>query len=338
MRVWPPIAIPSPDTRARPRRLDWTYRIARIVLIFALAFVLDTTTGNRWTPIWGSAAILASALSAWPAIRSALLLALAYGGVWVGFNLVRAFADDTSWASTRLDLAHRVESSLAAGRLPTVWLQDALFHADHPRWYDDLATLIYLSYFLVPHIVAAILLVRDRPLLQRYVIVTAALFLVSSVCFVVAPMNPPWRASEAVRVVQHVLFQTPVGASLDGPRSAGGGYAFEPNPAASWPSVHFGVTAVLALLATSVSRRWSIAGAVYALLMGASLLYLGEHYLVDIVGGGLLAVGAWQASRLWVRRPRPTAARSDVPSQPPAHRDRARRPQSESVDGAPHTV
>lgn len=104
-------------------------------------------------------------------------------------------------------------------------------------------------------------------------------------------------------MVPHVLSRTAFGPLLPHSGSPDSSYAFEPNAVASWPSVHVGMTVVLALLATGAGRRWGIAGAVYALLMGASLVYLGEHYLIDVAGGGVIAMLAWRASPGWVRSP-----------------------------------
>lgn len=50
---------------------------------------------------------------------------------------------------------------MTAGHLPGVWLQATFFNADRPRWYDTLATIVYLSYFIVPHLAALILVCRN---------------------------------------------------------------------------------------------------------------------------------------------------------------------------------
>ena len=312
--------------------------MAAVLLIFATAFVLDTGTGNQWTALWGSGAILASIVLVFPALRTAVFLGLAYVAVWLLFNGVRAVADESPWATTRLGLVDRLESSLTGGRLPTMWLQGAAFDPDRLHWYDAAATLVYLSYFVVPHAVALILLFRNRAYLRHLLVAVGCLFLVSVLCFIALPINPPWRASEAVRIVPEVLTHTPAGAWLGPIDGSSAGYGFEPNPVASWPSVHLGVTVILAILAASAGRRWALSGAIYACLMGASLVYLGEHYLVDVAGGAVIAWLAWRASLTRVRPPHRASATAGAPSEPPAHRDGARRQRSGSIDGAPRTV
>jgi membrane-associated phospholipid phosphatase len=63
------------------------------------------------------------------------------------------------------------------------------------------------------------------------------------------------------------------------------------NPLAAMPSLHFAtsVTAAHALAETGRTARalgWS-----YALLLGVALVYLGEHYVIDLVAGLALAEG-----------------------------------------------
>ncbi|MGI8644189.1 MAG: hypothetical protein ACR2LS_08770 [Thermomicrobiales bacterium] len=129
LRVLPSTVARRSGIRAWPWRSRWMRRIAIVLLIFAVAFVGDTATSNRWTPVWGSTAILISLVVTFPVIRAPLVLGLGYVTVWTAFNGVRAFADDVPWAAARLDAVFETESSLAAGRLPANRLQDAFFDA-----------------------------------------------------------------------------------------------------------------------------------------------------------------------------------------------------------------
>lgn len=72
-------------------------------------------------------------------------------------------------------------------------------------------------------------------------------------------------------------------------------HSFEPNPVATIPSIHLGVTALLAPLAAS--RKWRAIAAVYTAAMAFSLVYLGEHYVLDAVAGALAAGIAWVVAR-----------------------------------------
>lgn len=120
--------------------------------------------------------------------------------------------------------------------------------------------------------------------------------------------------------------------------TGGSGYAFDPKPDASWPSVHLAVTVVLAMLAITTSRRWAAAGVVYAVLTGASPVYQGEHHMVDVATGDLTAVIAWGMSGFWLRTPLRGAAARAVPSDASPRRDGGPPRRSGSSADAPHTV
>ena len=62
----------------------------------------------------------------------------------------------------------------------------------------------------------------------------------------------------------------------------------ESNAIAAMPSIHFAITFLLIFPAWHAGKRWFIAACLYAGMMGFSLIYLGEHYFVDVVAGGIL--------------------------------------------------
>jgi membrane-associated phospholipid phosphatase len=76
------------------------------------------------------------------------------------------------------------------------------------------------------------------------------------------------------------------------------GRAWEPlfngvdgNPWAAMPSLHFGASVLAAMLLSESSPRAGALGWTYAGLLGFALVYLGEHYVIDLLAGlGLVAV------------------------------------------------
>lgn len=61
------------------------------------------------------------------------------------------------------------------------------------------------------------------------------------------------------------------------------------NPWAAMPSDHFATALMTAFVLADSDRRAGLAGGLYALLLGFALVYLGEHYLVDLLAGAGLA-------------------------------------------------
>ncbi len=272
----------------------------------AVALVVDAITGGRWRWIVGGGAALTSLLALVPSLSWLIKPIAAYAGVWMGFNLLRARADDTGWATQILGLVPQLEARLFAGRLPSAVLQERFYHPPPLAWYDYGWTMVYLSFFVAPHLAAAVLLRRNRRLFWRYLLATAGLFALALLGFFALPTAPPWLATEAVpgagfgqvrRVTEEVL------ATLDLPfrlYNSGQGdgvrvseVRFEPNPIAAMPSIHFAATALLVFPARRAGRLVGGTALLYAVLMGAALVYLGEHYVIDLVVGGLLAAFGW---------------------------------------------
>ncbi len=73
------------------------------------------------------------------------------------------------------------------------------------------------------------------------------------------------------------------------------------------PSVHMAVTFVVVLALWRERRALAVIGALYAAAMALALVYLGEHYAVDVLAGVLVALAAWLAAQRLTGRP-PTAA------------------------------
>ena len=57
------------------------------------------------------------------------------------------------------------------------------------------------------------------------------------------------------------------------------------NPWAAMPSLHFATSALAAILLAESGPLAGVAGWSYALTLGFALVYLGEHYVVDLIVG-----------------------------------------------------
>jgi membrane-associated phospholipid phosphatase len=63
----------------------------------------------------------------------------------------------------------------------------------------------------------------------------------------------------------------------------------EGNPFAAMPSLHFGTSVMAARVLSEVGKGPGALGWSYALTLGFGLVYLGEHYVVDLIAGYALA-------------------------------------------------
>jgi hypothetical protein len=61
------------------------------------------------------------------------------------------------------------------------------------------------------------------------------------------------------------------------------------NPLAAMPSLHFATSVTAAHVLSDTGRVAGVLGWTYATTLGIALVYLGEHYVVDLVAGLALA-------------------------------------------------
>ncbi len=184
--------------------------------------------------------------------------------------------------------------------MPSVWLQQRLVDGS-AHWYDAVAALVYVTHFVSIPLLTAIawFCLRDRFLSWLVAVLTFTAIGVTG--YVVYPAAPPWLASDrgVVGPVSRVsslgwdyLHLDAVGrlvvAGQDGS-----------NPVAAMPSLHAGSALLVALfLWPHVRAPARVALLAYPVLMGISLVYMGEHYVVDVVAGWLTAVAAMAVATL----------------------------------------
>ncbi|HEY8771378.1 MAG TPA: phosphatase PAP2 family protein, partial [Thermoleophilaceae bacterium] len=71
-------------------------------------------------------------------------------------------------------------------------------------------------------------------------------------------------------------------------------HSLQGNPFAAMPSLHFGTSVMAARLLSGVGRRPAALGWAYASTLGFGLVYLGEHYVIDLIAGFALAEAVWR--------------------------------------------
>jgi membrane-associated phospholipid phosphatase len=250
---------------------------------------------------------------------------------WLPFLLVllfydqsRAIADTMGMPLHEADIAH-AERWLFGGEVPTVWLQHHLYTPMHVHWYDALATLTYTSHFVVTPVLAAVLWVRTRRVWMRYISRVILLSFTGLATYILFPEAPPWLAAK------DGYLQPVARLSARGWQYLHAGFADRllaagqnggANPVAAMPSLHLAFSFLAALTVYELVRwRWRWLIWLYPTTMAWTLMYTGEHYLIDLVFGALYALGchwvlSWAESWWHARR----AQRRGVPVGAPAER------------------
>ena len=206
-------------------------------------------------------------------------------------------------------MAIHVDTWLGGGELPTARLQHALcgepcLKHSEPRWYDLFFTTVYATHFLAGLTIAAVLWLRNRSewirWMRRYLVINFGALAV----YIVYPMMPPWMASEEGHLPTEVSRITARGWHDIGLGRVDLILQGVGNPVAAMPSLHAGITFLIAAYGIQRLRsswRWLLA--LYPLAMSTALVYNAEHYVIDILAGyavaGLVLWGCarWEHSR-----------------------------------------
>ena len=252
-----------------------------------------STRGSRHGPV-------AQLLIAWSPLSTILVAYLV--AAWVSAPL----SDPTDPAgANRLGFALHVLGPARAdealwGTVPSVWLQER-WAPGGPHWYDAVAALTWVTHFVSIPLATALVWFRLRDHFRAWLVAVITFTLVGIAGYVVYPAAPPWWASQRGRIGDVERIST-VGWDFLGLGPVGDLSALAQaasNPVAAMPSLHAGAVLLIAgFLVPLVARRWALALAAYVVLMAATLVYTGEHYVVDVLAGWAVAALALAASRL----------------------------------------
>jgi membrane-associated phospholipid phosphatase len=235
--------------------------------------------------------------------------------MWAYLAAYKSPHDDADTQAERVHVRYPIVADrvLGLGELPTVRLQRALARIgpEGAEWrgLDQVLVWAHWSWFLVPHGSLLYILARRPERFTRAAVMTYAVFNVGASFYWVAPTAPPWYAADVdeqtgagATEVRRMMVEYGEWFWRDGWGSL---YSvFGGNPLAAMPSLHFATSAMAALLLTEVGPVAGALGFAYTGTLGFALVYLGEHYLVDLLAGAALTV----AVRRWGPRAGPTLA------------------------------
>jgi membrane-associated phospholipid phosphatase len=207
----------------------------------------------------------------------------------------------------RVDYVVDIDTFLGGGLTPTVRLQRWLSRPGRITPLDRPLVWAHWLWFFVPHSCTAYILAFRPERFPRAAAQMYAVFDVGAIFYWVLPTAPPWYAAQLGRMVmadgeaQTVRrMMTEYGEEFWRDRWQSLYSLFGGNPLAAMPSLHFATALMAAHLLTEVGPVEGAVGWTYCFTLGLALVYLGEHYLVDLIAGAALTEG--------VRRGAPVAA------------------------------
>ncbi len=236
--------------------------------------------------------------------RDAALFALQ---MWA-FTIIHELPyDDPERLRRRLHVRYPipVDRALGLGELPNVRLQRAFSRPGEVTPLDRVLAVVHWAWFVEPHLALVWILARREQRFARAARQMAAAYDLGCAIYYAVPTAPPWWAAEQGYLAEERgAGGAEVAAGATAPRirrvmvevgekawgrawpalyeSLGG------NPWAAMPSLHFATSALAAILLSETGPLVGAMGWTYALTLGFALVYLGEHYAIDLAAGAAL--------------------------------------------------
>ena len=167
---------------------------------------------------------------------------------------------------------------------------------------DQALVWVHWVWFFVPHGTVAYLIARHRDRFPAGAARIYGVFDLGVIVYWLLPTAPPWYAAKHGRIVgaegeaamRRIMVEhgeafwkerwQPLYSFLGG------------NPLAAMPSLHFATSLMAARVLAEVGPVQGAVGWTYALTLGFALVYLGEHYVIDLLAGATLAEGVRRAA------------------------------------------
>lgn len=217
--------------------------------------------------------------------------------LFFSWQMLRGYADQ--FASSDGITPHgadvlAAERWLFHGQIPTVVLQHALYTPGEVHWYDILTTGFWAFHFVLPLLFAFLLWIRSRPLYKRFVTALLTLSFAGFLTYILFPAVPPWLAAspdwrliaEPVHLIRlDVIGELHLGNSVSWIMTYG-----NPNDVASMPSLHAAYPTLVFLFCLVYWRSVAPLALAYCLGLWFSVVYIGDHHVVDVLASILYAV------------------------------------------------
>ena len=194
-----------------------------------------------------------------------------------------------------------LDKMLFAGHLPTRLLQNVLWHGS-VQWYDFIFYGAYTLHFVMPFALGALIWQTADKHYWRFVTTFVVVSFMAFITFLLFPAAPPWMASDMHFIEPITRVSSHVWAAFGIEDFPSVYNKISPNPVAAVPSLHAAYSFLFALYITRLYKnKWKWLAWIFPLLIWVGTVYMGEHYVVDIVLGVIYALVAYFVAPYVVR-------------------------------------
>ncbi len=180
------------------------------------------------------------------------------------------------------------------GRLPTAVLQGWWWQG-HVMWYDFVFYGAYTLHFVLPFALAALIWQTREKHYWHYATTFLVVSFMGFLTFLAFPAAPPWLASQAGRIPSIAHVSSAIWAAFGIHDFPSVYNKISPNPVAAVPSLHAAYSALFAFFCIKLYKtKWRYLSLIYPLLIWVGTVYMGEHYVIDLlIGLAYAAVAYW---------------------------------------------
>lgn len=271
--ILPPIQKEYRDHRVR-------FLLRALVLAAAIAFLL--LKRSIWTPDT-LLVILVVVGFVFGRGKDFIIRFAPFLGLLIIYDSFRSIADDLNKNVNYWPMIH-FDQWLGGGVIPTQTLQSIWWHGT-VTWYDFYFYFLYTIHFLVPVVIALVLWKYRPKFYWPFVWSFVGISFLAFITFVLFPAAPPWLAhnlgyfsGDFARISSEIW-------RAMGVENFSEVYSkLSPNEVAAVPSLHSAYPLLASLFVISAfgfKRAWWILA--YPLSMWIGVVYLGEHYVFDVV-------------------------------------------------------
>ena len=216
--------------------------------------------------------------------------------LFFAYEAMRGFAAKTGFAPHDLS---GLERAVFGGAIPTLLLQHAFYRPGAVSVQDVVAMFFYFMHFPLPIVVGFVFWTNSREHFRRFIAALLVMCFVAFATYLFWPSAPPWYQLHDVVKINDRTVKALWGDQYFVSQIY---HSFNPNQFAAFPSLHAAFPALAAVYAWSRYRLLAIGLVLWTACVLASIVYLGEHYVVDALAGFVYVAGAALAVETFTRR------------------------------------
>ena len=188
------------------------------------------------------------------------------------------------------------------GAIPSLVLQNSLLQAPDPSgltWFEKLITVAHGSHFVAFLVVGLVIWLYKPKFFRFYKVSFYLVIFLGLLGYLLVPTVPPWMAANIFSLLPRLFRFNAAIFNMVIPDITSG---FDTNPVAAMPSLHAAFPILLGLIIWRIGRWKAFPFYLYVLLMLFAIVYTGDHYVVDVIAGAILAGLCYGLARLPTKR------------------------------------